>query len=188
MVVLNGTASAGKTSLAHAVRLLAPTMWIEIGQDSFAQNLLDRWVLVTSSGEARRSDGFTFVRHDDGLMTVEVGPVGSRLLRGYRDAVGALAQAGNDVVVDEAKFDNQGWADWSSALHGLSVTWVRVDCDLAVCEERERARTDRTGLRGLARGIYDRVHADAAYDLVVDTTHAPTAECAGRVLATLEGS
>ncbi len=37
--------------------------------------------------------------------------------------------------------------------------------------------------RFLARGIYDSVHADATYDLVVDTTHASTDECARAVLA-----
>lgn len=105
-----------------------PTMWIEIGQDGFAQNLIDRWVLVNTNADGERSDGFTFVRRDDGLMTVDVGPVGSRLSRGYRQAVGALARTGKDVVVDEAKFDDGGWADWSSALYGLPVTWVRVEC------------------------------------------------------------
>lgn len=161
-------------------------MWIEIGQDGFAQNLIDRWALVTTSDKGERSDGFTFVRRADGLTTVEVGPVGTRLLRGYRQAVGALARAGNDVVVDEAKFDDDGWTEWSSSLHGLPVTWVRVECDLSVCEDRERSRVDRSELHGLARGIYDRVHADAIYDLVVDTTHASPTECADTVLAFVE--
>lgn len=53
-------------------------------------------------------------------------------------AVGALARAGNDVIVDEAMFDPAGWAEWVTALEGLAVTWVRVGCDLSVCESRER--------------------------------------------------
>jgi chloramphenicol 3-O phosphotransferase len=186
VVVLNGTASAGTTSLAGAFRRLAPTMWVEIGQDSFARNLLDRWVSVVTDGSGDPSDGFTFIRGDDGLMHIEVGPVGARLLRGYRNAVGAMARAGNDVVVDEAKFDREGWAQWGAALAGLAVTWVRVECDLAVCEERERSRMDRQLLHGLASGIYGSVHADAVYDLAVDTTHSAAEECAEAILNYLD--
>ena len=132
------------------------------------------------------SDGFTFVRKVDGTATVEVGPLGRRLLRGYRQAVAAIASAGNDVLVDEAAFDDGAVAEWQKALDGLDVTWVRVDCDLAVCDAREFARSDRVLLRGLARALYERVHAEAPYDIVVWTTDASAERCAEAVLADLE--
>lgn len=161
-------------------------MWTLASQDEFASNLVDRWVHVADIGDAHRSDGFTFVRTDDGLMALEVGGVGERLLRGYRQAVAALARAGNDVVVDEAKFDAGGWSEWSSSLRGLESTWIRVDCDLEVCEERERKRSDRALLQGLARGLYERVHTDVEYDFEVDTSHSTPEECAEAVLAFVE--
>src|SRR5436305_13758275 len=104
VIVLNGTASSGKTTLARAVQMLAQTPWISMAQDDFAQCLVPRWVKLAEEGEERGA-GFTFVRQTDGAMRVEVGSVGARLLRGYRLAVGAVARAGNDVVVDEAAFD-----------------------------------------------------------------------------------
>jgi chloramphenicol 3-O-phosphotransferase len=183
---MNGTASTGKTSLAAAIRQHATGMWVVVGQDDFAANLIPGWVTV--DGELERNhgaDGFRFVRDDSGLH-VEVGPVGARLLRGYRAAVGACARAGNDVLVDECKFDAGGWDEWKRALEGISTTWVRVECDLAECERRERSRPDRRLLVGLARGHSERAHADARYDLVVDLTDGDLARAARSVLGAIE--
>lgn len=183
VVLLNGTASSGKSTLAMAFQALAPTMWVRMAQDDFAQNLSARWVDIVDVAQPERSDGFSFVRGRDGTMSVAVGTIGDRLLRGYRSAVGAVARAGVDVVVDEAMFDDGALMQWQRALEGLTVLWVRVECDLAVCEARERARADRQLITGLARGLYDRVHREVPYDLVVSTTATTSEECARTILA-----
>jgi chloramphenicol 3-O phosphotransferase len=186
VVVLNGTASAGKTSLAAAIQRLDTRRWVVLGQDSFAQSLVPRWVSVDGEVE-HGSDGFRFVRDESGLH-VEAGPVGQRLLRGYRYAVGACARAGNDVLVDECKFDAGGWDEWARALDGIPTTWVKVECDLAECERRERARADRRLLVGLARGHGERAHRDAQYDLVVDLTDGALDGAARAVLAGIDAA
>jgi chloramphenicol 3-O phosphotransferase len=183
-VVLNGTASSGKTSLAGALQATAPTTWVVMAQDDFAQSLVPRWVAVINN-DGVRGAGFNFVRDSRDAMHLEVGPVGATLLRGYRHAVGAVARAGNDVVVDEATFDDAAHEDWESAIAGLPNLWVRVDCDLDVCERRERARHDRGRLKGLARGLYDQVHEGVTYDITVSTTHASPEACARTILDAL---
>jgi chloramphenicol 3-O phosphotransferase len=184
VIVLNGTASAGKTTLAHAVQRLADDPWIVIAQDDFAQNLAPRWVKVDGALDGgREDDGFHFVRDALGQMHVEVGEIGRRLLRGYRFAAGAVARGGSDVVVDECMFDSEGWDEWQEALAGLNVLWVRVECDLVVCDRRELLRVDRQQLVGLARGQYERAHADVRYDLVVDLTDGNADAAARSVLA-----
>jgi chloramphenicol 3-O phosphotransferase len=84
VVILDGTASAGKTSLATAIQMAAATMWVVVAQDDFARNLIPRFVGLTEAEQvpATPSDGFTFVRAGDGTTTVDVGPVDRRLLRG----------------------------------------------------------------------------------------------------------
>jgi chloramphenicol 3-O-phosphotransferase len=134
----------------------------------------------------RGQDGFHFVRDDAGHLHVEAGPVGRRLLRSYRRAVGACARAGNNVVVDECKFDVKGWDEWQDALAGLDATWVRVECDLDVCDQREAQREDRRELVGLARGQYERAHADAKYDIVVNLTNGDVEGATAVVLAAVE--
>ena len=187
VVVLNGTASAGKTTLARAIQRLATDLWVVVGQDDFAQNLTPRWVKVDGGLDGGRGEeGFHFVRDSLGNLHVEAGEVGRRLLRSYRYAAAACARAGNDVVVDECKFDADGWDEWQQALTGVDAMWVRVECDLEVCALREARRPDRGKLIGLARGQYERVHANATYDLAVDLTDDDVEAAAAVVLAAAE--
>jgi chloramphenicol 3-O phosphotransferase len=181
VVVLNGTASAGKSTLASAIQRMADSPWLIVAQDDFAQALVPRWVSFHGGGP-----GFNFVRTDDGLLHVEAGAVGRRLLRAYRFAAAAVARAECDVVVDECTFDADGRQEWEDALAGIDVMWVRVECDLDVCEARERARPDRALLHGLARGQYDRVHGGVAYDLTVDLTHGDSDGAARAILDALQ--
>jgi chloramphenicol 3-O phosphotransferase len=181
VVVLNGTASAGKTTLVEEIRRSAEGVWVVFAQDHFAQNLAPRWVHV-DGGHAGRASGLHFVRDPGGSMHVEVGEVGRRLLRGFRFAAAACARAGNDVLVDESMFDETGRTDWNEALNGLHTLWVQVACDLDECVRREGARSDRTQLGGVARGHFDLVHRDVRYDLTVDLTEGHVVAAAEHVL------
>lgn len=186
VVILNGTASAGKTTLAGAIHDAADDLWVRFSQDEFAQCLVPRWVAVDGVAAGELGDhGFHFVRDHDGLH-VEVGDAARLLLRGYRSAAAACARAGCDVLVDECAFDPDAGADWHEALSGLRSLWVRVECDLSVCGEREARRPDRVLLQGLARGQHDRVHANVEYDVEVDLSTGDVGRAARLVLAAAE--
>lgn len=59
--------------------------------------------------------------------------------------------------------------------------FVGVYCPLAVVEQRERDRQDRT--LGQARSQFHKVHAHGIYDLTVDTSQMTTEACAAHILA-----
>lgn len=62
-----------------------------------------------------------------------------------------------NVIVDEVVLDEEAWRQWEAELGDIDPFWVRVDCPMEVCEERERARPER--LPGLARAQAPFVHA-----------------------------
>jgi hypothetical protein len=76
---------------------------------------------------------------------------GRRLMRGMRRAIRALAEEGNDLIVDDVLM-GEAHADCEAVLQGFTVHWVGVMAPLEVLEERERARRPA-----------DR-HLDLAYD------------------------
>jgi chloramphenicol 3-O phosphotransferase len=183
VVVLNGTSSSGKTTLAHRLHDLADELWVVIGQDDFTKSLLPHYVRTGEAGTAARPEGFLFARDPDGRVHVEIGPTGRRVLAGYRRAVAALARSGTNVVVAEAKFDPSGWEVWSEALNDLRSLWVGVRCSLEECERRENERGDR--VKGLAAGHYELVHLGTTYGMKVDLTNSQVDEAARQILATL---
>lgn len=186
MVVLNGTSSAGKSTLAGVFvqrRAALGECWILVGIDDANAKLPWQWFDSGTAGGGGvhgpfAAEGLRFVPGHGGLV-VSVGPLGGRLYAAYRRGVAAWANCGFDVIVDEVCFDQASARDWEAALAGLDVTWVAVRTSPEVAEARERARGDR--IPGLARGISAVVHEHVRYDLELDADEADPAELAGRL-------
>jgi len=181
VIVLNGTTSAGKSTLAAALQAQLGALgrcWIVLGIDDFLGKLPAAWVGFFEHG-AHADDGIRFERVG-AEVTLHLGPVGRALLAGYRDAVAAVARRGMDVIVDEVVLDEDAWDQWAAGLTGLDAFWVRVDCPVEVCEQRERARGDR--LTGQARSQSAFVHRFPRYDVAVDTSTGAPAELAALVI------
>ena len=153
VVLLNGVGSAGKSSIAKALQAIATTPFLNVQMDAFLDMLPEA---LQDHPETFRYRTVTEDGHS--AVAIETGPLGARLLRGMREAVAAMARAGNDL------------------LEGVTFHAVGVFAPLEVLEARESARGDR--LPGLARWQFGRVHRDMQYDLKVDTSTASTMECA----------
>jgi chloramphenicol 3-O phosphotransferase len=173
VVLLHGTSSSGKTTVARAVQKLSDDPWARIGIDTFWTAIDERWM----EHGPRAADGFAWM--DD--ATIVPGPVGQRLAAGMRAAIGAFARAGNDVLVDDV-FIDPTWLDgWRTELADVELLLVGVMAPAEVLAERERARGNR--IIGEARAQVDVIHRGIAYDLTVDTARQSPEECAREILA-----
>jgi chloramphenicol 3-O phosphotransferase len=189
VILLNGTSSAGKTTLALAVQeafAAARSCWLVVGIDDWLAKLPpDWWFIAEHQSGSFAADGVSFTRGPDDLIHLRLGPVGRALLDAYRRTAVAVARSGLDVVVDDCMVDDEHLAGWRTALAGLDVLWVRVDCPVEVAAERERARGDR--LIGIVREQATHVHDGIDYDVVADTSTASPAELAAAVVAAWNG-
>ncbi len=96
IIILNGAGSAGKSSIARALQ--------EIASEPFLHVAMDAFIDMPPASYWDYPDGFCFesVSGPYGpAMAIRTGPVGQRTLAGMRRAVAALAQAGNNLIVDE---------------------------------------------------------------------------------------
>jgi chloramphenicol 3-O phosphotransferase len=174
IIILNGTSSAGKSSIVHALQEIMDEPYLEAGFDKFLWMLPAKFLKrplyldvldyepVFSGGEPRRA--------------LRPRRIGFQLVAGMHRAVAALAQAGNNVILDHLLVE-PGWVEDCARL--FSDYWalmVGVRCPLAVIIERESQRGDRTP--GIAPGHYDLVHAYTQYDLEVDTSLLSAVDCA----------
>jgi len=185
VIVLNGTSSAGKTTLAELLQArfaAAGEPWIVIGVDDLFIKLPPDWITIGAHVGAHGEDGMVFERIG-GEIERRVGPVGTRALAAYRAMVAGVARSGMDVIVDEVLLSEDDWHGWQIDLAGLAVRWVRVDCVLDVVETRERERGDR--VLGMARSQYDVVHQHPDYDARVDTATTEPEAAADQILDAL---
>ena len=185
IILLNGSSSAGKTTLAHAIQLLAPTPVHLISLDQFRDGMAGRYRGMNSNHDEPGARGLNVVPAQDRSGTeLHFGDVGRLTLKGMRRAVAAVAAVGLDVVVDDLLLAPEFLRDYLTVLANFPVLFVGVRCDLATVNARESARPGR--FPGTAAAHFERVHAGCRYDLEVDTTRTPPRLGAKRVLAALE--
>jgi chloramphenicol 3-O phosphotransferase len=179
IIVLNGASSAGKSTLAKALQTLLPDPYLHVGIDTVVFALPKRYLNPPLWQEIFQ---YTWppAESSDGLV-IEAGPRGHQLMAGLHHAVAALAHTGNNVIVDHVLIEPRWVQECAQVLGAFPALFVGVYCPLAVVEQRERDRQDRT--LGQARAHITKVHAHGLYDLTVDTSQGTPEECAAQILA-----
>jgi chloramphenicol 3-O phosphotransferase len=156
VIFLNGTSSSGKSSIAEALLRVLDEPWFHLSVDAI---------------NATRSKNMS-LELDDAALAVVL----ARTRAGFHRVIAAMAQAGNDVVVDHVLSERWRLLDCLRLLDGYEVTFVAVRCSPEELIARERARGDREA--GHAAAQLADVHAHGIYDLECDTTASTPMDCA----------
>jgi chloramphenicol 3-O phosphotransferase len=171
IIILNGTSSSGKTSIVKALQDLLDEPHLDAGIDKFIWMLPERYLDRPLWDEVL------------GLAT-QAGVVGHRLMSGMHQAIAALSRTGNNVVADHVLVEPRWLQECVALFADLPAFLVAVHCPLAVLEQRERARKNRTW--GQAGAQFGLVHAHGIYDLEVDTSISSPNECALQIKTRLQ--
>src|SRR5262245_52359814 len=163
IIVLNGTSSAGKSSIVRALQSILDEPYLHAGMDTFFHMLPQRYLDWPLWHEVLGNN-------------THAGPVGRPLVMGMHQAVAALARAGNHVLVDHVLVEPQWLADCAALFAELPACLIGVRCPLEVALQREQQRRDRAP--GQARAHFPLVHAHGIYDFEVDTSSADVGTCA----------
>lgn len=180
IILLNGTSSAGKTSIVRALQELFEEPYLDAGIDRFLWMLPKRYL-----NEARYwHEVMAYHYEADGRLTIRSGPRGFQVMSGMHQSIATLSRAGNHVVADHVLLEPQ-WVQECAALFADLPAWfIAVRCPLNVLEQRERERQDRT--LGQARAQFDVVHAHGLYDFEVDTSRYSALDCARQIKQVVE--
>ncbi len=183
IILLNGSSSSGKTTLAQALQQLLPEAYQHMALDQFRDGLGGRYRGLNSREGTPGSKGLNIVpiAHQEAAVTeIRFGSIGERMLAGMRRSIAAFAAAGNNVIVDDLLFKPAYLRDYKAVLAPFSVYFIGVRCDLQTVNEREAMRTGR--FPGTATSHFESIHAHGlGYDLEVDTAALSPAECAAAV-------
>ncbi len=180
VILLNGTSSAGKTTLARTIQEVSPTPVQHIALDQFRDGMPGRYRGMNSHDDEPGSRGLNVVPVN-GVTQLRFGDVGRLTLRGMRRAAAAFAATGIDVVIDDLLLEMDFLRDYLEVFAGFDVTFTGVYCDLETLRAREQARPGR--FPGTAEAHLEQVHEGCEYDLTVHTAELSPRECAERVLA-----
>ncbi|MYT31326.1 MULTISPECIES: AAA family ATPase [unclassified Streptomyces] len=157
IIFLNGTSSSGKSSIARELL-----------------DILDEGVFFHMA-----VDGFGAMRTRRELDGAELDAALRRTRMGFHRSIAAMAEVGNDIVVDHVLSEPWRLLDCLTVLPPEDVLFVGVHCPLDELARREQARGDRPP--GLAEHQYDLVHRHGDYDLECDTGALGARECAQQI-------
>jgi chloramphenicol 3-O phosphotransferase len=150
VVVLNGTSSAGKTTVARAFQQVAPRLFLNFSIDS-----------ILSALPASAIDRIKNGAYISDLRIAE-------LVRGFYACVRELLALGYDLVIDHAVTARYHAELLLAATEGHEVLLVGLDCPAEVLRQREQERGDRRiGMAGQQRSS---IHSWLEYDLFLDTS------------------
>ena len=180
IVLLNGTSSSGKTTIAQALQEVMETPYLHTGIDQFLIERLPKRLIVYSDGiHPATAEGWLAVFRDEALSQVRIGPMGYQWIAGMYRAIAVLAEEGLDVIVDDVIYDQHVLKIAVQTLPAQQVFFVGIRCPLEVAEGREQAR-GRRAKRG-ARTFFNLVHVHGIYDLEVDSATCSPMECAMQI-------
>ena len=143
IILLNGTSSAGKSTIAKELRGHLEPQFHSYSSDQLADA------------------GFRPLDKDVRFKYRE------SFYEGFHKSIAAFAEVGLDLLVEHI-VECQSWADdLKVLLSPFDVFWIGVHVPVVEIERRERLRANRQ----IGEGIYHlKTHTFCKYDLEVDTT------------------
>lgn len=186
IILLNGTSSAGKSTIAKQLQesLLKP--YLHTGIDHFLGAAPRSRLMVYSDSTAQTEAEGWFLPFRDGALidAPRLGPVAYQWLDGMYASFAALATAGINLIVDDVIYDPKVLQMAVTRLAALPILFVGLHCPIAEALRREQARGDRAP--GGAAIFHGLVHKHGVYDLELDTAALSPAECAEQIKQTLQ--
>jgi chloramphenicol 3-O phosphotransferase len=165
ILLLNGASSSGKSTLGRALHRKMSTPFLYFSSDQLVQSE----VLPDLTGHR-------------GAKEWEWQNIRPRFFDGFHRCIRALAEAGNDLIVEHV-IERRAWfEDCVSLLSPFDTFYVGVHCPLDELERRERLRGDRAIGEGRAH-LGDGIHTWGPYDFEVDTSLLDTERNADLVLS-----
>lgn len=162
VILLNGSPSSGKTTIALALHeVLEPPHWYR-SFDDFRKGYLPR-VWDAARGPWSDAEGRAF------FVSV---------LHGYLRSVRAMAEVGHPVVSESVILPVTREL-YRESLGGLEIFLFGVRCPLAIAQQRERERTDRKAGVPIELDVpeFELVHSHGGYDAEVDTSVMTVEQC-----------
>ncbi|MET3851484.1 AAA family ATPase [Paenibacillus sp. OAE614] len=174
IVLLNGTSSAGKTSISMELTNQKEILFHHLSIDDFYHNYND---FINNkfpdSKPVRKLD-------DEVIGQIIFDPIISM----YYATIKLFSEMGLNVIVDTVIENDKWFNDYLDVLFDYPTLFVGVICSKEELARREQIRGDRK--IGLAASQFDKVYSFNEYDLEVNTEELSPTECAEKILSLIK--
>jgi len=165
VVLLNGTSSAGKTSISNELINQKEILFHHLSIDDFFNNFNE------------------FIDVDDQVIAqIIFDPIGSY----YYATIKLISEMGLNVIADTVIDNDKRFNECLDVFIDQPTLFVGVICSKEELIRREQIRGDRQ--IGLASSQFDKVYCFDEYDLEVNTEELNPVECAEKILGFIKSN
>jgi len=174
IVLMNGTSSAGKTSISIELMNQKEILFHHLSIDDF--------LISYNEFIDNKFSNIQPIREIDDQTVANI--LFDPIISVYYSTIKLFSELGLNVIVDTV-IDNDRWFNMCLDLFNDSPTlFIGVKCSREELKRREQMREDR--VNGLANSQYDKVYCFNKYDLEVNTEEMNSTECARKILRYIE--
>jgi chloramphenicol 3-O phosphotransferase len=166
VIFLNGTSSAGKTSISNKLMQILDEDFIYLSVDNAIAGVNDMLMSMFGLDISREE-----IRTIENEEIIE-----NSVISLFHHYIMAFSMIGKNIIVDHVLIEPRWLEECIALLHNTQTFYVGVLCPLDEVERRERDRRDRP--IGLAKAQFEIVHKHCKYDIEVNTYSNSAAECA----------
>lgn len=152
IILLNGPSSSGKSTLGRSLQAIMDSPFLYFSSDQLVSSKI-----LPELDQASRGELWQWKN------------IRPSFFKGFHLCVGALAQAGNNLIVEHVLEYRAWYEDLVKFLAPYDTFFVGVHCPLEELERRERERGDREIGEGRSH-VQNGVHTWGPYDFEIDTS------------------
>ncbi len=181
IIILDGSSSAGKTSIIKELQNIYDKPLLHAGIDRFWAMIPDQYKENGSKAHEGYLFSSTVDTHNNPIIHVQKGPFAHQIDNTLPQVIKTLADCGHDVAVDTIINTDAQLHNYAKTLKHHTVYFIGVVCDFEELEKREKSRANR--MLGLARGHNGTINTHKNYyDLIINSTNYNPAHCAQNIL------
>lgn len=167
IIVLNGTSSSGKTSVATELQDLLPELYLYFSIDAILYALPKSALLRMTTGQAISDLNYR------------------QLEESYYRCVRTLAEAGHNLIIDNTVTNERAARLLIESVRPFPTALVGIHCLPEELGRREKIRGDRAP--GESAWQLQKVHQHLRYDLQIDSTQTSSRDLAALVVNLIHG-
>lgn len=171
IIVINGTSSVGKSSIAKEIHLMTKRPFVTFCMDGFFSMLNPRFDGLGVDHLRNRDGDFKLGFYTSDISQgyrIEVGELGQKLDFAMAQCVAVCANRGLNLVVPTVISSKELFHHYKFSFQKFESFFVYVDCDRDEIKRRETSRDDR--LKGTSLDLLDRFETKNDHDLIIDST------------------
>jgi len=172
IVLLNGTSSAGKTSISNELINQNEIPFHYSSIDNFIKEFNDKFLDVEIKREVDQQT----------IAQIMFDP----LISVYYSTIKLFSENGLNVIVDTVIDNDKRFNECLDKFFDQPTLFIGVICSKEELMRREQARGDRE--IGLANSQFDKVYCFNEYDLEVNTEELNPVECAEKILGFIKSN